>query len=134
LIIPRPRTAACGSSPDLTSLDENFRTLTSNADDIVLKQELSDGELPATEPVDVILEPGMVSIHHPFVLHGAEPNTSGARRGGLAYRYMPTTSHFDQELEIQQGVQGKAFNANRQLHLVRGIDVCGLNNIYRPAA
>lgn len=106
----------------------------SSADDIVLKQELSNDELPEVEPVDVILEPGMVSFHHPLVLHGAEPNTSGARRGGLTYRYMPTTSRFDRELEIRQNVQGKAFNAMRQLHLVRGIDVCGKNDIWRPAA
>ena len=106
----------------------------SSADDIVLKQELSNDELPEVEPVDVILEPGMVSFHHPFVLHGAEPNTSGARRGGLTYRYMPTTSQFDRELEIRQNVQGKAFNATRQLHLVRGVDLCGKNDIYRPAA
>ena len=106
----------------------------STADDIVLKQELSDGELPDTEPFDVILEPGMVSFHHPLVLHGAEPNTSGARRGGLAFRYMPTTSHFDRELEIRQNTQGKAYNPTRQLHLVRGVDVCGRNDIWRPAA
>ena len=27
-----------------------------------------------------------------------------------------------------------AHNADRQLHLVRGIDVCGRNDIYRPVA
>jgi len=111
-----------------------FSHFGSTADDIVLKQELSENELPNVEPVDVILEPGMVSFHHPLVLHGAEPNTSEARRGGLAYRYLPTTSHFDRDLEIQQNTQGKAYNATRQLHLVRGIDVCGMNDIYRPAA
>jgi len=34
----------------------------------------------------IVLEPGMVSFHDPFVLHGAEPNNSGARRGGLTFR------------------------------------------------
>ncbi len=106
----------------------------STADDIVLKQELSEHELPDVEPIDVILEPGMVSFHHPLLLHGAEPNTSGTRRGGLTFRYLPTTSHFDRELEIQQNTQGKAYNATRQLHLVRGIDICGMNDVYRPRA
>ena len=73
----------------------------------------------------------MVSFHHPLVIHGAEPNTTGKRRGGLAFRYMPSTSHWDQ---AGQGIQGKSYNAKRQLHLARGIDVCGKNDIYRPAA
>ena len=104
----------------------------SSRDDIVLTQELS-GELPSAEPVDIILEPGMVSFHDPFALHGAEPNNSGARRGGLTFRYMPTTSYWDRELE-KAGVQGKAYNPTRQLHLVRGVDVCGRNDIWRPVA
>jgi len=120
--------------PGSHKVDRQLSHIASSADDIVLKQELSEHELPDVEPVDVILEPGMVSFHHPYVLHGAEPNTTGKRRGGLTYRYMPTTSHFDRELEVRMNTQGKAYNATRQLHLVRGIDVCGLNDVYRPAA
>ena len=104
----------------------------SDRDDIVLKQMVSEGELPTADPADIVLEPGMVSFHDPFVLHGAEPNNSGARRGGLTFRYMPTTSYWDRELEIQQNVQGEAQNETRQFHLVCGIDVCGRNDIYRP--
>ena len=109
-----------------------FSHRTSSRDDIVLTQELS-GELPAAEPVDIVLEPGMVSFHDPFTLHGAEPNNSGARRGGLTFRYMPTTSYWDRELEAPE-VQGKAYIATRQLHLVRGVDVCGRNDIYRAVS
>ena len=111
-----------------------FSHHTSSADDIVLKQELSEDELPTAAPVDIILEPGMVSFHDPFILHAAEPNNSGARRGGLTFRYLPTTSFWDRELEARAGVQGKAYNSTRQLHLVRGVDVCGRNDIYRAVA
>lgn len=112
-----------------------FSHLSSTRDENVgLEQELSAEDMPDTEPVDVILEPGMMSFHHPYVVHGAEPNNSGARRGGLTFRYMPTSSYYDREIEARQGRQGVAFNADRQLHLVRGIDVCGRNDIYRPVA
>ena len=60
-----------------------FSHLSSTSDENVgLEKELSAEDMPDTEPVDVILEPGMMSFHHPYVLHGAEPNNSGARRGG----------------------------------------------------
>jgi non-heme Fe2+,alpha-ketoglutarate-dependent halogenase len=38
--------------------------------------------------VDMALAPGEMSIHHPLVIHGSEPNTSGARRTGFAIRYI----------------------------------------------
>lgn len=120
--------------PRSHKVGRNLEHSYSTADDIILRQELEESELPDTEPVDIVLEPGMVSFHHPFVLHGAEPNTTGKRRGGLAFRYMPSTSHWDQESESQQRIQGKSYNPTRQLHLVRGIDVCGRNDVYRPAA
>jgi hypothetical protein len=72
-------------------------------------------------------------VPRPFTLHGAEPNNSGARRGGLTFRYMPTTSYWDRELEVPE-IQGKAYIRTRQLHLVRGVDVCGQNDIYRAVA
>ena len=111
---------------------ELFSHLSTTSDENVgLEQELSNKYLPDKEPVNVTLEPGMMSFHHPYVLHGAEPNNSGARRGGLTFRYMPSSSYYDREIEARQGRQGVAFNADRQLHLIRGIDVCGKNDIYR---
>jgi len=118
--------------PGSHKVDRNLRHFNSDADDIILKQELEQSELPDTAPVDIVLEPGMVSFHHPMLVHGAEPNTSGQRRGGLVYRYMPTTSHWDQKQGGRKGIQGIAYNPIRQLHLVRGIDICGMNNIYQP--
>lgn len=44
--------------------------------------------LDADAAVDMALAPGEMSIHHPLVIHGSEPNTSGARRTGFAIRYI----------------------------------------------
>jgi ectoine hydroxylase-related dioxygenase (phytanoyl-CoA dioxygenase family) len=104
---------------------------TTSDENVGLEQEISTEYVPDNEPVDIILKPGMMSFHHPYVLHGAEPNNSGTRRGGLTFRYMPSSSYYDREIEARQGRQGVAFNADRQLHLIRGVDVCGRNDIYR---
>jgi len=42
------------------------------------------------EIVDVELEPGDVSIHHPNLVHASHANTSDRRRCGLTIRYIPT--------------------------------------------
>lgn len=43
----------------------------------------------ATEAaIDLELAPGEMSLHHPLVIHGSEPNRSGARRTGFAIRYI----------------------------------------------
>jgi phytanoyl-CoA hydroxylase len=42
--------------------------------------------------VDIELQPGDVSIHHPNLLHCSEPNTSANRRCGLDIGYISTTT------------------------------------------
>lgn len=102
---------------------------------VVLNQAVSDEAMPDIEPLDVVLAPGQLSIHDAFVVHGAEPNNSGARRGGLTFRYMPATSHFDRALAKRQAQElGVIDISNRDLHLVRGIDRCGKNDIYKAPA
>ena len=101
----------------------------------VLGQEVSLAAMPDASPVDVVLEPGMISIHDVFTVHGAEPNNSGARRGGLTFRYMPSSSYYDRDLAVELGRQaGGVALDHRQLHLVRGIDQSGRNDIYQAPA
>lgn len=69
--------------------------------------------------VDVVLEPGDVSIHHPNILHCSEPNTSDQRRCGLDMGFVPTTTRI-----TNTGLYLDAL-------LVRGEPVPGVNN-YRP--
>jgi hypothetical protein len=45
--------------------------------------------LDTDRAADVVLEPGEMSLHHPLVVHGSEPNPSTLRRTGFAIRYVP---------------------------------------------
>merc|ERR1719242_2199238 len=38
--------------------------------------------------VDLCLNPGDISVHHPNTVHGSHANTSNRRRGGLTLRYI----------------------------------------------
>lgn len=40
--------------------------------------------------VDIVLEPGQMSLHHVLIFHGSEPNRSRLPRIGFAIRYVPT--------------------------------------------
>ena len=47
-------------------------------------------EVDAAKAVDIVLQPGEVSLHHIKLVHGSEPNRSADRRIGFAIRYIPT--------------------------------------------
>ena len=51
--------------------------------------------------MDIELEPGQMSLHDVYMIHGAA-NTSG-RRTGAALRYMPSTSVFERDLRPAEG-------------------------------
>ena len=73
-----------------------------------------------------------MSFHDVYIVHGSAANRSAARRRGITYRFMPTTSHFDRELATEQHHQlGVVDHTYRRLHLVHGQDVCGRNELTR---
>ena len=47
--------------------------------------------------VDVVLEPGDLSIHHPNALHCSEPNTSSRRRCGLDMGFISTSTRISND-------------------------------------
>ena len=47
-------------------------------------------EFDLVDAVDVILQPGDISVHHPHIIHGSESNRSTKRRCGLDLGYMST--------------------------------------------
>jgi len=98
--------------------------------DLILNQELSPDQWDGVEPMDLVLEPGQFSLHDVYMIHGANPNTSGRRRAGLAFRYMPASSHYDRDLaraqEVEMGLQSMV---NRSLFLVSGENVHPGNDI-----
>jgi len=97
--------------------------------DLVLNQRMADGTYDASLAVDLELEPGQMSMHDVYMIHGAEPNRSGQRRTGVALRYMPATSLFDRQLKPVDGKSGLAVSfATRPLWLLRGVDRTGQND------
>ena len=48
-------------------------------------------DLDEAKAVDLILEPGEMSLHDFLIVHGSNPNESGGRRIGIAIRYIPTS-------------------------------------------
>ncbi len=105
-----------------------------DSDAIVLNQVLKPEYLKSAPPRDIELEPGRFSIHDVYLVHGANPNNSGKRRAGMVFRYMPATSHFDRALAAQQvRDMGVLDLSRRKLHLVRGVDRSGRNDIYRAS-
>lgn len=85
----------------------------------VLESEIDPALVDESKAIDVELQAGDVSVHHPNVIHGSNANTSERRRCGLTIRYIPTTTR----------VTNADFFEN--LFLLRGDPVPGINS-YRP--
>jgi hypothetical protein len=96
--------------------------------DLTLNQRLA-GNFDEAAAVDIELEPGQMSLHDVYMIHGARANTSGRRRTGAALRYMPSTSVFERALRPADGKTGVAVNfARRPLWLLKGVDRSGRND------
>jgi ectoine hydroxylase-related dioxygenase (phytanoyl-CoA dioxygenase family) len=95
--------------------------------DLTLNQRMADVDESAA--VDIELEPGQMSLHDVYMIHGARANASGRRRTGAALRYMPSTSVFERDLRPADGKTGVAVNfARRPLWLLKGVDRSGRND------
>jgi ectoine hydroxylase-related dioxygenase (phytanoyl-CoA dioxygenase family) len=98
-------------------------------DDLTLQQRMMDGTFDESMAADIELEPGQMSMHDVYMIHGAQANTSARRRTGVALRYMPASSHFDRSLKPVDGKSGVPVSfATRPLWLLRGRDVSKLND------
>ena len=102
------------------------RTLASHhhndAEGNALPLELDAEHVDESKAVDVELEPGQVSLHDVYLMHGSEPNTSGRPRRGMTLRFMPTSSVYHHDL------RSNAVDAQRTVFLVRGTDLSGRND------
>jgi len=97
--------------------------------DLTLNQRMAEGVFDEAAAVDIELEPGQMSLHDVYMIHGARANTSGRRRTGAALRYMPSTSVFERGLRPADGQTGVPVNfARRPLWLLRGVDRSGRND------
>jgi ectoine hydroxylase-related dioxygenase (phytanoyl-CoA dioxygenase family) len=94
-------------------------------DGLVLHDKVHAGYVDTT-PVDVELEPGQMSLHDIYLIHGSNPNRSDKRRAGVAIRYMPATSLFDRSLIARSDNSGFTVDfSTRPLWLLRGRDRAG---------
>lgn len=94
--------------------------------DWALDQTLVAGTFDPSDAVDVVLEPGQMSIHDVFMIHGSEANRSTHRRAGLAIRYMPATSLYDRRIKMPGGAAAiRQDMSRRPIYLVRGEDRAG---------
>jgi len=102
--------------------------VTNDAPGLALHQELPPSEIDHDEAQDLILKAGQISLHDVFLVHGSEPNRSANSRRGMTLRFMPTTSHYDRDIEIEQNRQFRhASRLRLPVFLMRGIDQCGRN-------
>jgi hypothetical protein len=97
--------------------------------DLVLNLRTRDDAFDETQAVDLQLQPGQMSMHDVYMIHGAAENRSAKRRAGVALRYMPGTSVFERDSSPVDGKSGvpTAF-ATRPLWLLRGEDKTGRND------
>jgi hypothetical protein len=97
--------------------------------DLTLNQRLASGAFDEAEAADIELEPGQMSLHDVYMIHGAAPNRSTRRRTGVALRYMPASSVFERNLRPADGKTGLTVDfARRPLWLLKGIDRSGRND------
>jgi len=97
--------------------------------DLTLNQRMAEGTFDESTAVDIELQPGELSLHDIYMIHGAQPNRSAQRRTGVALRYMPGSSLFDRSLKPVDGKTGVPVSfATRPLWLLRGEDRTASND------
>lgn len=104
---------------------QHYSHYTDNSNRLVLNQALLPGQINESKAKPVILEPGQVSLHDVYLVHGSPANKSDQRRAGLAIRYMPAISHFDREIPALDQI---ADFSSRPIWLLRGTDLSRKND------
>lgn len=96
------------------------------ADGLALPLELDEETFDEETAVNIELKPGQISLHDVYLMHASEPNQSDRPRRGMTLRFMPTTSTYRRDLEMEMG--GSAIAQERSLFLMRGKDASGTND------
>jgi ectoine hydroxylase-related dioxygenase (phytanoyl-CoA dioxygenase family) len=98
-------------------------------DDVVLNQRIADPGFDPASAVDIELEPGQMSMHDVYAIHGSNPNRSPKRRAGVAIRYMPGTSIFGRDIIEPGDASGYRVDfSTRPIWLLKGQDRTGRND------
>ena len=105
-----------------------FRHRTEDRKNLVLNQAIDDPRLTDAAPECIELEPGQLSLHDVWLVHGSRPNRSGRRRAGFTVRYMPATSVMRRDIEIPFAGYPVDWSG-KPIWLARGRDVSGDNDL-----
>jgi len=101
-------------------------------DDYTLAQVIDDGQVDLSQARDIVLEPGQISLHDVYLVHGSDANHSSRRRMGLVLRIMPATSFYNHNSgKIKEDAGSPHGYSNRALFLLRGEDRSERNNFTR---
>lgn len=63
------------------------------ADNLLSRGQEVQVQVDEKDAVDIVLQPGEMSLHHVLIVHGSEPNHASYPRIGFAVRYVPTHVH-----------------------------------------
>jgi len=104
-----------------------FPHLREDREDLVLTNRIQGFD--ESSAVEIELEPGQMSLHDVYMIHGATVNRSPMRRAGVAIRYMPGSSVFDRNLMKPGSSSGYLVDfSTRPLWLLKGKDRTGKND------
>ncbi|MCP5366398.1 MAG: phytanoyl-CoA dioxygenase family protein [Hyphomicrobiales bacterium] len=109
--------------------DKNLgRHEVADREDFAIKQSMPD--IDESVARDVVLEPGQISLHDVYTIHGSNHNRSGKRRADYAIRYMPATSLYDRREDHPATAYARVVSPTmnyplRPIWLVRGQDRAG---------
>ena len=91
------------------------------------RQEIPASQINPDDIVEVVRDPGQISLHSINTLHGSQPNLSGRRRAAIIFRYMPSTSVFERDPALLKGLVNYPI-WDTPIFLARGIDRSGRND------
>lgn len=101
-------------------------------DDYTLAQVIDDDQVDLDQARDIILEPGQISLHDVYLVHGSGPNLSDKRRMGLVLRIMPASSFYNHNSgKIKEDAGSAHGYSNRALIQLRGEDLSRRNDFSR---
>jgi hypothetical protein len=75
--------------PGSHTISQLPHTETFHKDNLLSRGQEIAVEVDESKAVDILLEPGEISLHHIKLVHGSAPNRSADRRIGFAMRYIP---------------------------------------------
>ncbi len=101
-------------------------------DDYTLAQVIDEDQVDLSLERNIVLEPGQISLHDVYLVHGSDSNHSDRRRMGLVLRIMPATSFYNHNSgKIKEEAGSPHGYSNRALFLLRGEDKTGRNDFSR---